>query len=92
MPDLIEHTFDQAREIKWKAGRAIYGEHFVGDWLNEAFQENVDGANYADHGLTVEPKSLHSLIQRLLALNEEAGALCQEIHAARERLYEGSRG
>lgn len=84
MPDLIDLPIEQARRIKWEVGRAKYGPEFEDDWLLEADGEFLDGANYASHGLAVEPHDLRPKIARLLDLSIEGARLCRELKAERD--------
>lgn len=40
--------FDIHRHQKWKKGRAKYGPDFVGDPIQELFEECLDASNYAE--------------------------------------------
>ena len=43
---LTDYTPDQARRLKWNAGREKYGDSFQGDPLNELYGELIDALNY----------------------------------------------
>lgn len=55
MPKLIDLPIEQAKHIKWQAGRKKYGaegDHFkgkfVGDPIEHLYDELIDALNYAD--------------------------------------------
>jgi hypothetical protein len=47
---LIVNPIHQACEIKWAKGQEHYGKEFVGDPVEQMYEEAIDGINYAKEG------------------------------------------
>lgn len=47
---LIINPINEACHIKWKQGQKQHGEVFVGDPIEEMYEEAIDGINYAKEG------------------------------------------
>ena len=47
---LIIHPIREACKIKWTIGQSHYGPEFVGDPIEQLFEEAVDGINYCKEG------------------------------------------
>jgi hypothetical protein len=76
---LIGMELAEARRVKWARGRRKFGAEFVGDPLEEAFEEVVDLLNYLDE-LAVRGEEVEDLPRVAAGI----GARLQDMHLQRE--------
>lgn len=74
---LIDVPIKEAQRIKWEAGAEKYGPVFVGDPIEQMYEEFVDALNYVEQAereglsLPVMRKEILALCSKLKAINRK---------------------
>jgi len=75
----IELPTTRAIAERWRKGRLVHGTKFVGDPLNEWYEELIDAINYVDEVATRDPAAdVDWCRDQLLRMAEHVRALWQK--------------